>query len=181
MHRTAITRKPCRNFADGLTTFNLAKPDYQLMLKQHAIYVETLKNLGLKVIELKVLNEFPDAHFVEDTAVVIPEVAIITRPGAKSRRGEEVSISDELANYKKIERIKAPGTLDGGDILIVEKEVFIGVSDRTNQQGANQLSEILSKYGYNSNSIQVEEGLHLKSDVNYIGKNTLLVAKKIFQ
>ena len=180
MYTKAITRKPCKNFSAGLTTSNLGKPDYQLMLQQHSTYVETLKNLGMYVIELDTLDNFPDAHFVEDTAVIVPELAIITRPGAESRRGEEISIEPELAKYKSINKIEEPGTLDGGDILIAGKIVFIGLSDRTNQAGAYQLAEILSQFGYESKLIRVEEGLHLKSDVNYIGKNTVLVTDKYF-
>jgi dimethylargininase len=180
MYRKAITRKPNKDFTKGITTSDLGKPNYELMLEQHKTYIEILKSLGLKVIELEALNDFPDAHFVEDAAVVVPKIAIITRPGAESRRGEEVSIETELVKYKTIERIKEPGTLDGGDILIVDKKVFIGLSDRTNQSGANQLSDILIKHGYESELIKVEEGLHLKSDVNYIGNNTLLVTEKYF-
>ena len=178
MYTKAITRKPCKNFAAGLTTSTLGKPDYQLMLKQHAAYVKTLKRLGLHVIELEALDDFPDAHFIEDTAVIVPEVAVITNPGAANRRGEEVSIEPELMKYKKVKKIQDPGTLDGGDIFIVDKNVFIGLSDRTNQSGANQLAKFLSNFGYESKQIQVEEGLHLKSDVNFIGKNTLLVTEK---
>jgi len=181
MYSIAITRRPCRNFANGLTTSKLGKPDFNSMLNQHKTYVDTLKNLGLNVLELDVLNDYPDAHFVEDTAVVVPEVAIIARPGAASRRGEEISIEKELVKYREIQKIEEPGTLDGGDILIVDKQVFIGLSDRTNQQGAQQLSDILLKYGYESKLINVEDGLHLKSDVNYIGQTTLLLTKKYIE
>lgn len=178
MYTQAITRKPCRNFADGITTSKLGKPNFDVMMSQHAGYVDTLKSLGLKVLELEALDQFPDAHFVEDTAVVVPEIAVITNPGASSRRGEELSIEKRLSDYKKIEKIKTPGNLDGGDILVIDKIVFIGISERTNIEGANQLSEILFKYGYSAKMLQVEEGLHLKSDVNYIGKNTLLITEK---
>ena len=179
MYSQAITRKPCKNFSAGITSSNLGKPDYSLMLQQHHTYVDTLNNLGLQVTELEALDDYPDAHFVEDTAVVVPEIAIIARPGAKSRRGEETTIEDVLAKYKNIEKIKAPGTVDGGDVLITGKKVYIGISERTNQEGANQLSEILIKFGYDSTYISVNKGLHLKSDVNYIGKNTVLM-KDIF-
>ena len=179
MYSEAITRKPCKNFGAGITSSNLGKPDYSLMLQQHHTYVDTLNNLGLQVTELEALDDYPDAHFVEDTAVVVPEIAIIARPGAKSRRGEEITIEDVLAKYKNIEKIKAPGTVDGGDVLITGKKVYIGISERTNQEGANQLSEILKKFGYDSTYISVNKGLHLKSDVNYIGKNTVLM-KDIF-
>jgi len=179
LYSEAITRKPCKNFGAGITSSNLGKPDYSLMLQQHHTYVDTLNNLGLQVTELEALDDYPDAHFVEDTAVVVPEIAIIARPGAKSRRGEEITIEDVLAKYKNIEKIKAPGTVDGGDVLITGKKVYIGISERTNQEGANQLSEILKKFGYDSTYISVNKGLHLKSDVNYIGKNTVLM-KDIF-
>jgi len=179
LYSQAITRKPCKNFSAGITSSNLGKPDYSLMLQQHHTYVDTLNNLGLQVTELEALDDYPDAHFVEDTAVVVPEIAIIARPGAKSRRGEEITIEDVLAKYKNIEKIKAPGTVDGGDVLITGKKIYIGISERTNQEGANQLSEILIKFGYDSTYISVNKGLHLKSDVNYIGKNTVLM-KDIF-
>jgi len=175
MYSQAITRKPCKNFGAGITSSNLGKPDYLLMLQQHHTYVDILNNLGLQVTELEALDDYPDAHFVEDTAVVVPEIAIIARPGAKSRRGEEITVEDVLAKYKNIEKIKAPGTVDGGDVLITGKKVYIGISERTNQEGANQLSEILKKFGYDSTYISVNKGLHLKSDVNYIGKNTALM------
>ncbi len=175
MYSQAITRKPCKNFGAGITSSNLGKPDYSLMLQQHHTYVDTLNNLGLQVTELEALDDYPDAHFVEDTAVVVPEIAIIARPGAKSRRGEEITIEDVLAKYKNIEKIKAPGTVDGGDVLITGKKVYIGISERTNQEGANQLSEILKKFGYDSTYISVNIGLNFKSDVNYIGKNTVLM------
>jgi dimethylargininase len=180
MYTTAITRKPSENFADGITTSDLGKPDFELMLSQHTVYVDRLKKLGLEVIVLEALHDYPDAHFVEDTAVVVPEIAIITRPGASGRRGEEVSIENELTKYKKIEKIYAPGKVDGGDILIINKEVFIGISERTNLDGVKQLSDILKKFGYKSKNIQVYKGLHLKSDVNYIGRNTLIVTENYF-
>ena len=145
MYSQAITRRPCKKFAAGITSSNLGKPDYVLMLQQHHAYVETLTHLGVQVTELEPLDDYPDAHFVEDTAVVVPEIVIIAIPGSKSRRGEEISIEDELAKYKNIEKIKAPGTVDGGDVLIIDKKVYIGISQRTNREGANQLSEILKK------------------------------------
>ncbi len=175
MYSQAITRKPCKNFAAGITPSNLGKPDYALILQQHRAYVDTLNHIGLEVTVLEALEDYPDAHFVEDTAVIVPEIVIITRPGAKSRRGEEITIENELVKYNNIDKITAPGTVDGGDVLIIGKKVYIGISQRTNQQGANQLSEILKKFGYDSTYLSVNKGLHLKSDVNYIGKNTVLM------
>jgi dimethylargininase len=173
----ALTRKPCRNFFQGLTTANLGPPDYELILKQHASYVGALKTIGIDVIELGPQPDYPDAHFIEDTAVVMPEVAVIARPGAASRQGEEESIADVLRQYREIEHIQNPGTLDGGDVLMIGNHFFIGISERTNLEGAKQLGRILKKYGKTWTSIQVGAGLHFKSSVNYSGKNSIIVTQ----
>ena len=159
----AITRKPGKNFALGITTANLGKPDYELMIKQHQTYVQILKLLGLIVIELDALSEFPDSYFVEDSAIVTPEAAIITNPGADARKGEVEFMEPVLAKYRKIDRIKAPGTVDGGDVLMVDKQFFIGISDRTNEDGAKQLAAILKKYGVDGHNYDMEtEQLNLE-------------------
>ena len=171
----AITRRPGKTFDRGITTSNLGVPDYELALKQHAAYIETLRSIGLDVIELDPLPDYPDAHFVEDTAVVTPEVAVITNPGAPSRRGEEKSIAEVLLQYRQIEYIQSPATVDGGDVLMMGNHFFIGISERTNPQGAEQLGRILEKYKKTWTSLQVGAGLHFKSSVNYIGRNSILV------
>lgn len=173
----AIVRIPCKNFGNGITTQELGAPDYQLMLAQHRAYIETLESLGLEVTILESEEEYPDAHFVEDAAVVFEEAAVITNPGAEARKGEEVTIEKALAPLKPIERITAPGTVDGGDILQVGRHFFIGVSDRTNDEGAKQLGAIVEKYGYTWAAVPVAAGLHFKSSVNYVGKNTLLITE----
>ena len=176
MFTHAVTRKPCKNFARGLTTtFSDEPADYALMVKQHTAYLEALTAAGLEVIVLDPLPDFPDAHFVEDTAVVTTEVAVITNPGAAARRGEEDAIAPVLAEFRKVERIQAPGTVDGGDVLQVGNHFFIGLSERTNQQGAEQLGRILQSYGNTWTPVAVGAGLHFKSGVNYVGRNTLLV------
>jgi dimethylargininase len=176
MFTHAITRKPCKNFARGLTTTASSGPaDYGVMLKQHAVYLEALSAAGLDVIVLDPQPDYPDAHFVEDTAVVTADVAVITIPGAEARRGEEESIVPALAEFRKIERIQAPGTVDGGDVLQVGNHFFIGISERTNPEGAAQLGRILQRYGNTWTTVTVGAGLHFKSSVNYVGKNTLLV------
>lgn len=178
MYTRAITRKPGENLAHGLSTSNLGLPNYELATKQHNTYVNTLRSLGLMVTELDTLPDFPDAHFVEDTAVVTPDVAVIANPGAETRKGEEDTIESVLARYRRTIRIQAPGTLDGGDVLIIGVHVFIGISDRSNIIGAEQLGHILEKYNHSWTLIQVESGLHLKSSVNYVGHNTLLITEK---
>ena len=171
----AIVRKPGDNFARGITTSNLGTPQYDLIMKQHAAYVKTLKSLGLNIIVLDALPDYPDAYFVEDTAVVTPNMAIITNPGNKDRQGEINTIKQALTAYRKTIRIQAPGTVDGGDVLMVGSHFFIGISERTNKQGAEQLGSIFNDYGYTWTTVCVDSGLHLKSSVNYIGKNTLLI------
>jgi dimethylargininase len=171
----AISRIPAKTFDRGMTTANLGAPNYKTVLKQHHAYVQTLKSIGLKVVELDPLPDFPDAHFVEDTAVVTPEVAIITNPGAKSRQGEEKTISGVLEQYRRIECIHAPGTLDGGDVLMIGNHFLIGISERTNQRGADQLGHILSAHGKTHTPIVVGAGLHLKSSINTVGRKSVLV------
>lgn len=170
----AITRLPAATFDCGLTTANLGAPSYEMVLRQHQAYTEALQSIGLTIIALDPLLDYPDAHFVEDTAVVTPEVAITTNPGAQSRQGEEQSIADVLKHYRRIERIQAPGTLDGGDVLMIGNHFLIGISERTNQQGAEQLGRILSDHGKTHTTVAVGAGLHLKSSINYVGQNTVI-------
>ena len=135
----ALARRPGKNFAQGLTTANLGEPCCETMLRQHAAYVRALERLGLEVTVLEPLADYPDSCFVEDVAVVTPEAAVVARPGAPSRQGETGAIEPLLAQYRKTQRIHPPATLDGGDVLVVGKEVFIGISERTNRHGAQQL------------------------------------------
>jgi dimethylargininase len=173
----AITRLPGENFSQGITSASLGVPNYDSVLEQHAAYIETLKQIGLSVIELDALLDYPDAYFVEDVAVVTPDVAVITNPGAAARSGEQNFIEPVLAQYHQLAYIKPPGTLDGGDVLMIGKHFLIGLSERTNPLGAAQLGAILEQYGNTWMSVPVGDGLHLKSSVNYVGKNTLLLSK----
>lgn len=177
MFKHAITRVPGPDYPKGLTTSTLPAPDLALTIKQHEAYVACLQSLGLTVTVLPAADGFPDACFVEDTAVVTAEVGIITNPGAPSRQGEIQSIIPELSKHRDLRHILAPGTLDGGDILQVERQFFIGVSDRTNDEGARQLAVILEEFGYTCHIIKVAAGLHLKSSLNYVGENTMLVTR----
>ena len=171
----ALLRSPGPDFADGLTTAGLGCPDLERMRAQHRAYAEALSSLGLVVEILDPLPGFPDAYFVEDGAVVVPELAVITRPGALARRGEEESLAPALARHRPSARIQAPGTLDGGDVLIVEKDVFVGLSERTNREGAEQLGALLAPHGYTLHCVPVGAGLHLKSGVNFVGEGSLLM------
>ncbi len=174
MYSKAIVRRPGRNFANGITTSTLGKPDYKKALEQHSAYCKALERCGVELIILEADERYPDGCFVEDTAVVNSRVAVVTHPGAASRIGEEVEISRVLSGFKTPETIEFPGTLEGGDILRVEDHYFIGLSGRTNQEGADQLAAILSRYGFTSSEIKVEAGLHLKSDIAYLGKGNFI-------
>ena len=179
MFTHAITRLPGENFADGLTTSTLGRPSFPLILKQHESYRQALQDLGLEVIVLPAEPSFPDAYFVEDPAIVTPKIAVITCPGALSRQGEELTLEPVLKQLRPVVHIDPPGTVEGGDILMVENHFFIGLSDRTNKEGAKQLARILEEAGHTAETVSVASGLHLKSGVNYVGKRTLLVTNAL--
>ena len=174
MYTRAIVRRPGRNFAHGITTSTLGKPDFRRALDQHAAYCEALARCGVEVTVLDADERYPDGCFVEDPAVVNSCVAVISRPGAPSRRGEEADIARQLTGYGITESIIAPGTLEGGDVLRAESHYYIGLSERTNIAGARQLAVILDRHGFTSSLIPVEAGLHLKSDIAYLGDGNFI-------
>ncbi|MEA1993612.1 MAG: arginine deiminase family protein [Euryarchaeota archaeon] len=176
LYKKAIVRRPGYSVVHGITTANLGKPNYEKALTQHEKYIETLESCGLEVTVMPAKEKFPDSTFVEDSAVLTEKCAVITNFGAESRRGEEESMYKLLKEfYNKIECIKEPGTLEGGDIMRVEDHFYIGLSERTNKAGARQLRGILAKYGYTSSYVLCEQVLHLKTGVAYLGGNTLVV------
>jgi dimethylargininase len=174
MYTKAIVRKPGRNFAEGITTAKLGKPDFEKALEQHAAYCDALAQCGVELTVLEADERYPDGCFVEDTAVVNSRIAVITHPGAVTRRGEEAEIAKVLSGYRTLATIETPGTLEGGDILRVENHYYIGLSERTNSEGARQLAAILSKHGFTSSEIIVMDGLHLKSDIAYLGRGNFI-------
>lgn len=177
MFTRAIVRTPSRNIADGLTTANLGLPNYSLALHQHENYIDALNLCGLEVIILGPDDNFPDSTFLEDTAILIPQCAIITNPGAPSRKGEIIEISNILSGfYNDVETIDYPGTLDGGDVMMAGKHFYIGLSERTSEKGAKQLISILEKYGMAGSTMTIDNTLHLKSAVSYLEHNNLLAA-----
>lgn len=175
----AITRLPGENFADGVTTANLGRPSYSLILQQHHAYRQALLSLGLDVIVLPAEPAYPDAYFVEDPAIITPKIAVSTCPGASSRQGEEITLEPFLEYYRPLVHIHPPGTVDGGDVLVIENHYFIGLSERTNNEGAAQLATLLAEAGHTSETVPVAAGLHLKSGVNYVGNDTLLITKNL--
>jgi dimethylargininase len=149
--------------------------DLELAAAQHADYEEALDRLGFTVLELEAQPELPDSVFVEDTAVVLDEVAIITRPGAASRRPETLTIAEALAPLRPLQQIEAPGTLDGGDVLCLGHHLYVGRSTRTNDDAIRQLGTIVEPLGYTVTAVQVTRCLHLKSAVTQVAPGTLLI------
>ena len=180
MFTHSIVRKPSKNFQDGLTTSNLGKPDYNKAINQHLSYNKALKKCGMEIISLRADERFPDSTFVEDTAIVNKDLAVITNMGAISRRGEEREIKIVFEKYfDKVESILNPGTIEGGDVLKIENEYFIGLSSRTNKEGAKQFEKIVKKYGYSCSLVPLTNLLHLKSGVAYIGDNNLIISGEL--
>jgi dimethylargininase len=169
----AIVRPPARNFAAGLSSAAEGAPDVDLALRQHSDYVAALRDCGLAITCLAPEAAYPDGTFVEDTAIVTERGAVLMRPGAPSRAGEVGSIDECLRNfYADLPAIVAPGTVDGGDICEADGHFLIGVSARTNRQGALQLARHLAAWGYTSSLIDITANprlLHLKSGIAYLG------------
>jgi dimethylargininase len=174
----AIVRPPAQNFADGLTSVDLGKADYERALQQHRAYCDALKSLGLSLTELEPDDQYPDSTFVEDTAVITARGVILARPGAPTRAGEVSSIETVLSRFfSESRRIVEPGTLDGGDVCEAGDHFFIGVSRRTNESGARQLAEFLAEFDYSSSLIDIRETsniLHLKSGLAFLGNGYLV-------
>ncbi len=176
MFTHAITRLPSRQMDKGITTAALGQPDYELAVKQHGAYRQALSDLGLEVTVLEAEPGYPDCCFVEDTAVVCAQAAIIAPLGASSRQGEQDTIEPVLARHRPIVRVVNPALFEGGDVLQVNDTFYIGLSERTNRAGAQAFCAAVSAHGYQCHAVLCGPGLHLKTDVNVIGGNTLLVS-----
>jgi len=176
MFSNAIVRKPGRSMIKGLSEANLGVPDYHKAVDQHESYVCVLKECGLNVKELEANENFPDSTFVEDTALLTPHCAIITNPGAVSRRGEIIGMKRVVQEYySDIEEILSPGMVEAGDIMMVGSHFYIGLSVRTNLKGAEQIIRILNKYGMSGSVIKLEKVLHLKTGLAYLENNNLVI------
>jgi dimethylargininase len=174
----AITRpvSPTINECE-LTHLLRAEIDVELAQTQHRNYEKALVALGCDLRPLAPSPNLPDAVFVEDTALVLDEIAVITRPGAASRRAERDSVAAALAQYRDLGRIDAPGTVDGGDILRLGRTIFVGQSKRSNRAGFEQLASQLKPFGYTVHAVNVRSCLHLKSAVTQVGPEMLLINK----
>lgn len=143
--------------------------------EQHHAYEQTLRDLGCRIESLPEEPALADSVFVEDTAIVLDDVAVITRPGAASRRPETESIAAVLGKYRDLVRIESPGTLDGGDVLRVERTLYVGTSSRSSASGIEQLAALLLPFGYRVLAVAVQGCLHLKSAVTQVGPDQLLI------
>src|SRR5690625_2339096 len=180
MFTQTIVKKPGKSYVHGLTTSNLGKPDYDLLLIQHEAYIEALKKCDVEIDILPADEKFPDSTFVEDTAVVTKDFAIVTNPGAPSRADEIIAMEPIIKKYfETIYTIKAPGTIDGGDVLQIDNHFYIGLSNRTNEQGAKQFGEIVSKHDYQYTIVTLKQLFHLKTGISYIGDETIVVTGEL--
>jgi dimethylargininase len=173
---TAITRKVSPAITRCELTHLERRPiDIAVAARQHESYERCLSSLGLTVVSLPPDPGLPDSVFIEDTAVVLDQLAVLTRPGAASRRAETLAVARVLAEYRPVATIQAPGTLDGGDVLRIGQRVFVGLSARTSKAGAEQLRSLLSPHGYGVEALPVIGCLHLKSAVTQVAPKVVLL------
>ena len=174
--RTALTR--CVSPSIGqceLTHLERQPIDFEVALSQHKRYEQVLEDLGCRIERLGEESDFPDSVFVEDIAIVLDELAIITRPGAISRRGERESVERALGPHRRLEHIQAPAILDGGDVLVVGKDIYVGISSRSDSEAVDQVRAIVTDYGYDVGEVNVRGCLHLKSAVTALTEDTLII------
>jgi dimethylargininase len=172
----ALTRGISPALQDCELTHLAREPiDLDRARSQHEAYEQALAELGCEVHRLPAGDEMPDSVFIEDTAVVLDEVAVITRPGAPSRRAETPAVADALAVYRRLARLEAPARLDGGDVMVVDRTLFVGRSERTNMTGIRQMRDAVRRYGYRVQDVPVTGCLHLKTAVTSLGDGRLLI------
>ena len=175
----AITREVSSRFNEcEITHIDRALIDVRAACAEHHEYVKALKQLGCQVIELPEEPDLPDSVFVEDTAFILPEVAVLTRPGADSRKPETESIIRALSPYRPLVHVTEPATVDGGDVLVLGKNIYIGISTRSNDASIRQIQEFLNKYGYKVTGVEMHDCLHLKTAITKVDEKTLLINPK---
>jgi dimethylargininase len=176
MPLTAIVREVSSSINDCELSFHDRQSiDVARAIAQHQAYQDCLAELGVRIVSLPSEHDLPDAVFVEDPAVVVDEMVVISNMGAPSRRPEARSLANALSHYRPLKFLADPATLDGGDVLRIDRSVFVGLSRRTNRDGIEQLTELLEPCGYHVQAIDVTGCLHLKSACSYLGHNTVLV------
>jgi dimethylargininase len=172
----AITRGLSASINDcELTHLDRTPIDVARAREQHRAYESCLASLGCDIRQIPADDRYPDAVFIEDTAIVLDELAIVTRPGAESRRGELEAVSAALHEYRTIARIESPATIDGGDVLQLDRVLYVGRTPRTNSRGRSMLAEIVEPFGYRVVPVAVDGCLHLKSAITRAGSDVLLM------
>jgi dimethylargininase len=172
----AVTRPVSPSIANCELTHLSREPiDAGRASEQHAAYEALLGSLGATIVRAPAAPDFPDAVFIEDTAVVLDEVAVITRPGAESRRGETTAVASLLGEYRPVLRLEPPATLDGGDVLRLGRTIYVGRSGRTNRDGIGQLEDLVGRFDYRVFPVDFSGCLHLKSAVTAVGDDLLLL------
>ncbi|MGB2589386.1 MAG: arginine deiminase family protein [Candidatus Acidiferrum sp.] len=178
---TAITRAVSPAIVHCELSFIARQPiNLDVARAQHRAYEQLLEELGARVLSLPAEATLPDSMFVEDPAIVLDELAVIFPLGTESRRPESAILAAALAKYRELRHVTLPGTLEGGDILRIRRKLFVGLSKRSNQEGIRQLSEILAPYRYEVVAVSVSGCLHLKSALTFLGRDTLLANRSLF-
>ena len=178
---TAITRAVSPSLANCELSFITRQPiDLTIAREQHRSYEKILAQLGARVISLPAESELPDSMFVEDPALVLDELAVIFPLGTETRHREAATIAAALSPFRKLCHVKLPGTVEGGDILRIGKQLFVGLTARSNEEGIAQLAHIVDPHGYRVTGVPVTGCLHLKSAVTWLGNNTLLANRAWF-
>lgn len=177
----AICRKPSRSSVHGLRAIDTGAPEFDSFLKHHGDYVAALRQAGAKVTVLEALEDYPDAVFVEDSAVCLPEGAVIMRPGAPSRMGEAAEMAPVLQQlYGEVQRIDGAGFIEGGDILTTEREILVGLSSRTDRAGVEEFTRYVTRWGYTVRVVDTPPGvLHFKTDCSLLDEDTILATKRL--
>lgn len=177
----AIVRKPSARIVDGLRAVDTGAPDLERFHQDHATYTSLLRSTGAVVTGLDALDDFPDSVFVEDAALCLPEVAVAMRPGAPSRIGEAAIMFTVLSEYyDEVLSIEGPGFIDGGDILVTEREILIGRSARTDAAGVAELKRLTSRWSYSVREVETPAGvLHFKTDCSLMDEETVLATKRL--
>lgn len=175
----ALTKKPTGKIVDGISSVGVP-PDYHSSLEQHKNYVKSLEECGLEVKILDGDERYPDSVFVEDTAVLTEEVAVLCNLGAESRQGEESSILEPLLEfYEDVKRIRPPGTFEGGDVMRIENIFYVGLSQRTNKEGFKQFKDIVEEYDYKVHPVNLKDMFHLKTGIAYLGDDVCVVSGEL--
>jgi len=176
----AITRNPAQSVENGLRAEDQGNPDVAAFAQHHALYLDALRQTGAEVIELPALEDFPDSVFVEDAALCLPQGAIVMRPGAPSRLGEAAAMAPTLRTLYKDVRVIDDGFIEGGDILVTEREILVGLSARTDKAGVASLRALTADWGWTVRELQTPaDVLHFKTDCGLLDANTVLSTDRL--